>query len=414
METKIGIITLYYKSLNYGGNLQAWALCHFLNSKGYEAEQIQYSNIATTYREKRRQDDIVEQTGTTGKVKTVLRLIKKDGLKGGVREIRAILTHKKKQKRKEKDIQKTDIQNQKEKAFENFNREIIPHSKEVYDDGTISKCVNDYDVFITGSDQVWNMEWFSPTFFLDFVPSTKIKMSYAASMAMNSLTDTQQEKVKDLLKDYTAVSVRETETIDLIKELSPLSPTCVVDPVLLLEKEDWDEICAERVVNEKYLFCYFLGNNQRERALAKKFAKKHKLRLVHLPFAAGTDCKFGDKRLVDVTPQQFVSLIKHAEYVFTDSFHAVAFSHIYQKQYFIFNRSAKAEMSSRITDITELFNTTERFCVGEERETYKYIHTLDAIDYTYPREAFEKRKQKSIEYLQKSIQKQQSEKGATT
>ena len=404
-KTKIGIVTLYYKSLNYGGNLQAWALCQYLNANGYDAEQIQYKNIATTYRKKVGGNSFDNGTKQTSKVATVLRLIKDEGIIGGIKSIIKILKVKKDEKRRADDAKKTDFQNKKEQAFREFNEQKIPHSRAVYDDANIEKCVEDYDVFIAGSDQVWNMQWYSPTFFLEFVSPYKKKISYAASMAMNGLSDAEEEKVGLLLKDYFAISVREGKTKELLEGICSSKIEQVVDPVLLLRKEDWDEICAERVVPDRYLFCYFLGTNKKERALAKKFAKKNKLKLVHIPFGVGDDCNFGDRRLIDVTPEQFISLIKYAEYIFTDSFHATAFSHIYQKQYFIFNRSEKGEMSSRITDITDLFETTERFCAGKERENYKYICSLLPIDYNRRCEKFEKRKQESIEFLQKNLQK---------
>ena len=111
------------------------------------------------------------------------------------------------------------------------------------------------------------------------------------------------------------------------------------------------------------------------------------------------DRNFGDEQLYDASPEQFVSLIKYAKYVFTDSFHAVVFSNIYKKQYFVFNRSSEGEMSSRIVDITELFNQRERFCEGKEHETMEYISSLADIDYSVENAVFENSRKKSLEFL---------------
>ena len=104
------------------------------------------------------------------------------------------------------------------------------------------------------------------------------------------------------------------------------------------------------------------------------------------------------------SPQDFLSLIKHAKYVFTDSFHAVVFSNIYEKQYFVFNRSKQGEMSSRIVDITTLFGQEDRFCHGKARETMEYVTSLPDIDYTKENADFAKRKAESIEFLRKNLE----------
>lgn len=383
---KIGIITHYYQSTNYGGNLQSYALCKVLIKYQYAAEQICYP---LSFEKQSRIKNLLSN-GVIGFWKKILHYIK-----------RVFILPLEKIEEK-----KIDIHNRRQKAFLELNQNIIPHSKIVYTKETIKESVLVYDGFITGSDQVWNFDWYSPAYFLDFVPSTKIKISYGASIAKDSLTDEQKEIFRKSLKDYKAVSVREKSAEKLLEGLSPVKVQTVLDPTLLLTREDWDEVCAERVIKEKYVFCYFLGENRQERKLAEKFARLHNLKLVALPHTNGIkliDRKFGDERLYDVSPEQFISLIKYAEHVFTDSFHAVVFSNIYQKQYFVFNRSKKGEMSSRIVNITELFHQEERFCAGKERETIEYVTSLLDIDYTKSNEDFEKMKEKSVSFLENSL-----------
>ena len=382
---KIGIITFYYKSKNYGGNLQAYALAQVLIERGYDAEQISFPRIFTINKAKKRRQ-----------------IFRKDFFKVCFRKFFDIVNRF----FASQENKKHHIEERREKAFLTFNQKVIPHSEQVYNKETIAQSIEKYDVFITGSDQVWNFLGDTPSYLLDFVPSNKIKLSYAASIAKDSLTEEQKNMLRDSLKDYKAVSVREKSATQLLEGLSPVDVQVVLDPTLLLTSEDWDKVCADRVIHEKYLLCYFLGNNKRERKLAKRFAREKGLRLVAIPHTAGIklmDRKFGDERLYDVSPEQFLSLIKHAEYVFTDSFHAVVFSNIYQKQYFVFNRSKAGEMSSRIVDITELFHQEERFCAGKERENMQYITSLSDIDYTKNNEDFEKIKRYSIEFLEKNL-----------
>jgi len=383
---KIGIITHYYKSKNYGGNLQAYALCKILQNQGYSAEQICFPRVLI--------DD------APSKRKNIFR---KDILKVLYRKIFSIVigffANRVNQKHR--------IDERREKAFLRFNSELIPHSKTIYNKNTIGHCAEKYDVFITGSDQVWNFFGETLIYMLDFVPSDKIKLSYAASIARNSLTEEQKEIFRNSLKDYKAVSVREKSAEKLLEGLSPTEVQTVLDPTLLLTQEEWDCVCAERVIKENYVFCYFLGTNKKARKIAEKFARKKGLKLVSLPHTAGIrlmDARFGDEQLYDVSPEQFISLIKHASYVLTDSFHAVVFSNIYKKQYFVFNRMKSGAMSSRITDITELFNQRERFCSRKEQESLKYIFSLCDIDYSKENEDFENSRRKSIEFLTTNLE----------
>ena len=110
----------------------------------------------------------------------------------------------------------------------------------------------------------------------------------------------------------------------------------------------------------------------------------------------------GDDMYESHGPSEFLSYLQRAEYVFTDSFHAVVFSKIFEKQYFVFNRDEKGSMSSRIRTITSLFETEERYCCGE-REKLDYVESLSDIDYTRDLSEFEKKKQESIEFLHDAL-----------
>ena len=378
---KIGIITLYYKSKNYGGNLQAYALCRFLTKYGYDAEQISFQRILISPK--------------SNKLKS---LFSKNVFRICFRKISSIVRGF----YINRENKKHSIYERREKAFIRFNQELIPHSETVYNSKTISECVDNYDAFITGSDQVWNFWGETHIYLLDFVPSSKVKLSYAASIARDALTEDQKALFRETLKDYKAISVREQGAKNLLTDLAPMTPQVVLDPTLLLSREDWDTVCADPVVEGDYIFCYFLGDNKNERKCAREFAKAHGLKIVALPHTAGIwlmDRKFGDMQLYDTSPEEFISLIKHAKYIFTDSFHAVVFSNIFGKQYFVFNRTKNGDMSSRIFNITKMFFQEDRFCFGKERENLGYISSLSDIDYARDNKAFEDCKNESIQFL---------------
>lgn len=386
---KIAIISHYHNNDNYGGNLQAYALCEIILSLGYNVEQIDY-----TY-----WDEISKNINDFIKKRWTLKWLINIAIHFPSKFNKKYYFYKY-HKRAERFLE------EKHKKFLHFNQKIIPHSEKIYSSANISETLSQYDAFVTGSDQVWNTNWYTPVFFLDFVPSDKIKISYAASISKDSLTDREKEVFKKSLKDFKAVSVREEQAVELIKDLSPVKPVVTLDPTLLLDEDDWDKVCAPRVVQDDYVFCYFLGNNPKERKISKKFAKEKGLKLVSLPLTGAkvySDLKFGDVILPAASPEEFISLIKHASYVFTDSFHAVVFSQIYKRQYFVFNRDSKGSMNSRIINITDLFNTQERFCNGKDRETLNYVQSLKDIDFTRPNKKFDELKEFSINFLKENL-----------
>ena len=276
---RLGIITHYYNSKNYGGMLQAYALVKVLRDLGYDAEQICY---------------LVESNST------------KKSLKSCVKSLINMVIKKKLDRRK--------------KAFKQFEISI-PHSKKVYSERDIEQSVVLYDAFITGSDQVWNFKWYISSYFLTFVPSRKKKIAYAASMGTNSLSEEESIRLKEHIKDYTAISLRESDSADFVQTLTSLPVQTTLDPTLLLDLDDWKSISDHKIIKERYLFCYFLGRDKRIRILAKKFAKQHNLEIVTLPNLQQhleiNDLGFGQHRLYDVNPGGFVSLIRNADYVFT-------------------------------------------------------------------------------------------------
>lgn len=386
---KIGIITLYYKNYNYGGLLQAYALASYLNNKGVPCEQISFSF---------KKDTTVIKTN-----ETLFQRIKRNGVKGFFHFIKREFNNYKNKPSK----QKIRILKKQANVLDEFISEIILHSKKIYNWKNISESLNEYDAFITGSDQVWNFKWYRPEFFLDFVPSSKIKISYAASLGTNVLNEEQKAIMQNSLKDYKAISLRERDCLSLINDITPVQPIVVVDPTLLLSKSDWESIVAKRVIKEKYVFCYFLENNKQSKKLAQKYAKEHNLKTVNILYASGGHFlkkdNFGDIKLETASPEEFLSLIKYAEYVFTDSFHAVIFSNVFKKQYFVFDRNKKGDMNSRIIDITNLFNQKERYVKNSIGNKFSYVNSLDKIDYSKENPKFDELYEKSIKFIEESL-----------
>lgn len=340
---KVGILTFYHGSNNYGGNLQAYALTYYLNK---------YSNVETqqiSYRQARKSKKTLKQ-----QISKLYHAYIKD-----VKEVKGM-------KLRDKCVKK----------FNNY----IPHSHEVYTKETIKNSLNEFDIYITGSDQVFNPAWTDEIYLLDFVSSDKYKFSYAASLGVNQIDDETKEMFINSLDSFDCVSFREKDAIDVLELENKAS--VVLDPTLLLSRSDWDEVCSSRLIKEKYIFTYFLGESVEQRKFVEKIAKDKNLIIVNIPHVCGylldVDKTFGDIRKFDISPNDFISLIKNAEYVFTDSFHACVFSIIYNKNFFAFKRTGLKDMSSRLYNLLDMFELSERFCDSKDKFDINYIYSLNS------------------------------------
>ena len=310
----VGIITHYYNSHNYGGLLQSYALCMFLKKNGINAEQICYLPY-----DKKACD--LKKVGVSHKLTGyVYQLISFMLPKNFFRFLWKYIN------REKLDERQRGLKDRRKK-FKKFEKKI-PHSKVVYYQNTIELSNRDYEFFITGSDQVWNPTWFNEAYFLVFADKTKHKLSYAASIGKTSLSEEQKLFFRDALACYNFISVREKNSVKLLKEILPNhSVEWVVDPTLLLEQDDWEKIVSKKIIKEKYIFCYFFGEDIDARNLAKSFAKENGLKIVTLPHLLDhrftcSDLNYADYELYNISPQEFISLVKYAECVFTNSFHA--------------------------------------------------------------------------------------------
>ncbi len=383
---KIGILTFFKNSTNYGGILQAYALTKTLNSMGKDisAEQICF--------EKRSVD---APSSTLAKIKKALnpaflcRHI--------VANVRGLAL--------KRDLNRYFAsRNQKKPSFQIFIDRYVPHTEIVYDQTNIASVLE--DVFITGSDQVWNFTFSDKVYLLDFVPNGKFKMSYAAGMRKDLLNEGQRAFFKASLSSFDAISVREESSVDILSPLADKPVQWVADPTLLLNQEEWDEVCSGRRIKERYVFCYFLGELSIKNKDIMGFASKRGLKVVVMPYAADTakkDGDFGNYRIYDEGPSEFLSYIKYADYVFTDSFHASVFSLIYHRDFFVFNRKGQKGMSNRIESLTYLFDVKDRYCDCKQKSTLKYIESLPPIDYNRSFPRYQAMKQKSIYFLRSSL-----------
>ena len=376
-KIKIGVITEYYNSTNFGGLLQAYALCKVLNEMGFDTEQICFS------KSKLISNPWPNRLKNIYKPKYVLNYI--------YSKIQGCLLRR--------------IFRKKNYYTSLFRNNLIPHSKEVYDESNITNTNSLYDIFIVGSDQVWNPDWYNKGYSLSFVCEGKGKISYAASISKDSLSDKEKNTFAHDLQTYDAISVREKKSVKLLQPLVNKKVEYVLDPTLLLSVDEWNSVSCSNIEYKDYIFCYFLGNNRNARRLVKEFAKNRKMKIITIPFLSGLrigDFLFGNIKEYNIYPEKFLSLIKNARYVFTDSFHASLFSLLFKKKVVCFHRNSKHEMGSRIISLFDLFESEYRFCNSSKHETIEYVESVINNEYSNPARLNLMLK-KSFEYLTNSL-----------
>lgn len=342
MTKKIAIVTIV--TVNFGNRLQNYALQNVL-------EKMHYS------------------------VYTLRRCDEKKEVKDYIKSIAQTVLHTKGLK------------------FKRFNNNI--HFAE--DIVTRDECPQDladrYDYFISGSDQVWNPHYDFVAGKCDFLAFAKNnqKVSYAASFGVNEIPDERKKEFTENLKTFKAISVREKQGAKIVKDLTDREATVVLDPTLLLDENEWRMVekksrcCPKR----QYVFVYALGDkNDRFKKKIKQLSEKYEIFDVRLIQKNGKELPVG--------PSEFLYLLRNAEIILTDSFHATVFSIIFHKRFITFNRSG-LNMNSRIESLAEL--------IGEKNRINQYGDLVceTEIDYKNVGVAIEKEKEKSLAFLAKAL-----------
>lgn len=381
---KVGIVTLYHDNHNFGGLLQAYALPVALERYlGISAEQIDY---VFKYQ---------EQPKTKGTM----------SLRSIIYYIGYVFFTK---------LEKKNLQKRKQ-AFEEFIK-FIPHSNHSYEFDTISQSLDIYTEFICGGDQIWNdcqqINWYrnedSIVFTLQFVPENVIKISYAPSMAVLGLTDEYKKNFRKGVNRLDAISLRERRALPVLQELTDKPLSVTVDPVLLLEKDDWMKIIRYPQVGQKYILCYLLGDSLAQRKAVKIYSSKIKCKILTFPHILKNAVRKCDLLLGDIHdytsgPCDFLGLIDNAEIVITDSFHACVFAMIFQKPFVVFERDiigAKENMNSRIYDFLEEYHLEKQLVTAE---VLMNMNKIPKVDFTYAHEHWKERREESLEFLENAL-----------
>lgn len=367
----VGIITLhgYY---NYGNRLQNYALQEILKRYSEDVETLVIPNVSTN---------------SQGAKHYIKKLFSKSFPKTAKAFANKI-----------KNLPNKGILIERERRFKEFSQNYIKerHFSTLYE---INETSNEFDYFVTGSDQVWNP--FTPEnekqyYFLQFVLEEK-RIAYAPSFGITEIPEGVSQKYKEWLSSIPFISVREKEGAKIIKELIGRDVPVLVDPTLLLNKEEWLKIAKEykNKPKSKYLISYFWGKIPKERkALIKRIAKKYNLQIVNI-------ANLSDKKTYTADPSEFIDYINSASLVLTDSYHGSIFSILMETPFFAFERIGGPSMYSRIRTLLEKTKLKNR----EEKDIDLNKNLLE-IDFSHVQSILNEERKKSFDFLQDALKAQ--------
>ena len=363
----IGIITMH-KVLNCGSALQAYALQRKLQQMGYESEIIDY----------RYEDKGLSGRSPKARVSAFL-----SNALFGFPNVRM--------KRK----------------FQDFYKRNLVLSGQSYDRESIMRNPPGYDLYIAGSDQIWNPRFIGDdvNFMLAFTSGGDRRISYASSIAADSVEGRMKDVYSGYLSRFQSISVREQSGVDIIKELTGKDATVCCDPTLLLSREDWDALAARSryKAGEEYILVYALSYMfdpfPEIYAIVDKVQQTLGLKVVFLQGRAGDVLRRGSKLIKSAGPADFAWLFKHASFVVTTSFHGAAFSLIYDKPLI-------GVVDSRLGSDSRIRSLLEEVSAADSIYDYRDTVNLDASSLLQLKgdgKALEKMVERSTNYLKDNL-----------
>lgn len=360
---KAGIVSFYSRE-NYGAILQAVALQNKINEFDIDSKYINYN----------------PKLPLTG-VKKILNILYKS--------VRYFIGYRKR-------LQKTN----------EFRNKYLFQTEKV-DRKNLSKTISDFEIFIVGSDQVWNPKWIKPSdsfYLLKFIKN-KPKFSYASSFGVTNLEDELTSIYKTELVEFKAISVRE-KTGEIILKNIGINSDIVLDPTLLLTKSEWLNFFDSKPIYKfKYILCYVMPGDNYANKYIEEYAKNmnnnsnEKYKIIFIGDKEYKRFRKGYNLICDAGPSEFLNLVYNASFVITNSFHGTCFSINFEKQ-FVSILKANNPLNNRITDLLTSL---------EVSDVIQYINTpikpvsLDIVNYKDLNNRLNELRIKSLNYISNNI-----------
>ena len=366
---KIDVITLH-RVRNYGSSLQTLATQMFLNELGCDTEIIDY------YPER------YSSKGLLKRLKSKSNKLRNNLILLLMAKIAIAPSYYKKHL-----------------IFDEFLRKYLNLTDiTYYSEQDLISDLPQADAYCTGRDQVWNSHWnegIDRPFYLSFLPDNAYRFSYASSIGSDKLKDDEKREVIPMLEKYKHISVREDSGVQVLRDIGISDVTQVLDPTLLFDAKTWTPYISNRYKNKKYIVTYNLHHDKRIDQYAENLAQKYNLKVLNISYNWHDIIRSGHLVWCP-TIEEYLGLIRDAEYVVTDSFHATAFSLIFGTRFIdIFPEQA----SARLRSVLKLTHT--------EKRGFDEMPPIDAADIATDFDAvhailMEERK-KSVQYMNKVL-----------
>lgn len=335
---RIGVLT-YHRTVNFGSQLQAYALYKTVKDMGASCEIIDYRNNIIEKREFMKK---IYQCRSLSELKSY------------------VLYYRCRKKR--------------ERSFDCFLHEHMQVSDCVYDRSNIDKIQNQYDCLLVGSDLTWDfsINGHDKTYMLDFADENIQKIAYASSVG--GLWPKQDSReVYALLDRFHAIGVREREIQENLSRNLNKDIDFVCDPTMLVDAQAWSDLAGERMIKAPYVLCYMTSADDRTYVDALKYGQDNNLP-VYVISHGWTPASLRPIRPSGV--EQFLSLILYADAVFTASYHGLLFSLYFEKEFYYYNRGWKSRMQS----IANLLDIGYREYYNKDSKKLDYVNIREHIE----------------------------------
>jgi len=359
---KIGILT-FHNAYNYGAVLQTYATQELVKSLGHEVEVIDYHNKAI--------DRFYEN------------------LRFHIRTI---------PKRKFYRIPVYFLEKcfywKRRKAYQNFIHQYLCLSEKRYNQGG-KDVINGYDIILIGSDQLWNKEitnGFDKIYWGDFKTNAYTrKVAWSVCMNQTNISEDEKEYIIEHLNNFEAISVRESSLQSMLSKLTTKEIAHTLDPTLVLPSQNWEHLC-HGVKEKNYIAVYAVRKEEDTIRFARKVAEILQKPLVVIRSYAKWYMNSENKECGG--PSEFLSYIKHADFVVSTSFHGTVFSLIFKKQF----ACPALEDNVRIESLLNSVGLKERLISFPEK-----AESLPSIDYEKVEQAMNALRISSLEFLKNGL-----------
>lgn len=359
---------------NYGQILQCYALQELCKQHGIKPTVMKYRAL--------REDELLELIPA----------------KGAERE---------RYERNIKDRYTEDQSDPRVQRFLSFIDEYIYRSARCYCTEDVKEECGNKEYLIVGSDQLWNPDGFDRIMLLEFADDTQHCFTYATG---GVAVDWKKYRntfrlIADGLDRFEQVSVREPVSVEILGKYTDREIVDVLDPTLMLTEKDWDQVCGSQLLSGRYIFCYCIGGISFHKHVLKEIAKFHGVDTVlyiksnhHMERINGEGLFY---EINDAGPSEFLSLIKYAEAVCTDSFHGFALSIVYQKEFYLMNR---AFVNREWASTGRMDNVIHKLGIGKRYANCKRdVKEIEPIHYDTAYKQYQVWKQYSERYLRKAL-----------